>query len=159
MIIEGLLIIPSCLFLRIRKSAICMQRAPPLDWWINNVVMLRFPLPAALSRPPYFLTVSSFPFLFFPFQTNLTPKSPNWRKASVAAAHHATAFFSPWRCCSCPPSFCPSDGRREWHFTHSWTSSSKGLRIHRVVDVRAGGRTGEGAKRSRHWIKLSLSWT
>lgn len=44
-----------------------------------------------------------------PFQTNLTLKFPNWRKASAAAALHATAFFSPRRCCSSPPSFCPSD--------------------------------------------------
>lgn len=79
---------------------------------------------------------------------NYTLKFPNWRRASVAAARHVTAFFSPWRCCSCLPSFCPSDCHRKWHFMHSWTTLSKGLCIHllRVFDVKLG-RSREGESR------------
>lgn len=71
---------------------------------------------------------------------NYTLKFPNWRKASVAAAHHVTAFFSPWRCCLCLPFFCPSDCHHKWHFMHSWTTLSKGLCIHllRIFDVKLG---------------------
>lgn len=71
---------------------------------------------------------------------NYTLKFPNWRKASVAAAHHVTAFFSRWRCCSCLPFFCPSDCHHEWHFMHSWTTLSKGLCIHllQIFDVKFG---------------------
>lgn len=138
MIIGGLLIIASCLFLCICKSTICMHHTPPLDWWINNVVMVRFLLSGTytLSR--------SFPLTFFSHfslslsQMNLTLKFPNWRKASVAAAHHVTAFFSPWQCCSCPSSFCPSDCHREWHFMHSWTALSKGLCIQLLTWKLAG---------------------
>lgn len=42
--------------------------------------MLRFPLPAALSRPPYFLTVSSFPFYFSP-PDEFNPEVPKLEKS------------------------------------------------------------------------------
>lgn len=61
----------------------------------------------ATLSPHFSLSLSLHPLA--PFQTNSTPKSPNWRKASAAAALHATASFSARRCCSSPPSFCPSD--------------------------------------------------
>lgn len=81
----------------------------------------------------------------FSLQMNLTLKFPNWRKASVAAAPHVTAFFSPWQCCSCLLSFCPSDCHHEWHFMHSWTTLSKGLCIHQpqVCNVKVSRNTVE----------------
>lgn len=84
------------------RHAICTR---PSGRRINSA--LRFPPSAALLPHFSFFSPSLPPPT--PFQTNLTLKFPNWRKASAAAALHATAFFSLRRCCSSPPSFCPSD--------------------------------------------------
>lgn len=120
-----------------------MHHTLPLDWWINNVAMVRFPpvwhahylsgsFTLALSPPfTFFLFVSR---LCLSLQMNSTPKFPSWRKASAAAAAHVTAFFSPWQCCSCPPCSCPSDCHGVWHFPRSWAALSEGLcvRLYRL---------------------------
>lgn len=100
-----------------------------LEWWINNVLTVRFP--SVLSRSPFFCLSS-------PLQTSLTPKFPNWRKVSAAAAQRVTASFSRWRCCSSPSCCCPSDCRGLWHSMHRWTALSKGLwnQVFFFLDVR-----------------------